>query len=253
MNNLFQLNGKVAAITGTTRGIGKSMAMALAEAGADIALLNRNPEQTDVKEEIEAATGRKCTIVPCDLDDIDQVKEAIPEVIKSYGKIDILVNCAGIQRRSPAVDFTEEDWDDVLHVNLKTVWILSQQAGRAMVEQGSGKIINVASLLSFQGGINVPAYAAAKGAVAQLTKALSNEWAKQNVNVNAIVPGYIATGMNTALIDDPVRSKQILDRIPAERWGSPEDFKGTVVFLASDSSSYIHGHLLAVDGGWLGR
>ncbi|MFZ3577616.1 glucose 1-dehydrogenase [Virgibacillus sp. DJP39] len=253
MNNLFQLNGKVAAVTGATRGIGKSMALALAEAGADIALLNRNPEQTDVKEEIEATTGRKCVIIPCDLDNIEQVKHAIPEVTKYYGKIDILVNSAGIQRRSPAVDFTEEDWDDVLHVNLKTVWILCQQAGRAMVEQGSGKIINVASLLSFQGGINVPAYAAAKGAVAQLTKALSNEWAKQNVNVNAIVPGYIATDMNTALIDDPVRSKQILDRIPAARWGSPEDFKGTIVFLASDSSSYIHGHLLAVDGGWLGR
>ncbi|WP_092491699.1 glucose 1-dehydrogenase [Virgibacillus salinus] len=251
--NLFQLSGKIAVVTGATRGIGRSMAFALADAGADIALLQRNPEQTDVKEEIEANTGRQCKIIACDLENPDQVKNAIPEVVALYGRIDILVNSAGIQRRSPSVEFTEQDWDDVINVNLKTVWTLCQQAGRYMVGQGSGKIINIASLLSFQGGITVPAYAAAKGAVAQLTKALSNEWAKENVNVNAIVPGYITTDMNTALINDPVRSKQILDRIPADRWGNPEDFKGTVVFLASEASAYIHGHLLAVDGGWLGR
>lgn len=187
------------------------------------------------------------------MDDLEQVKAAVPAVVSQFGQIDILVNNAGIQRRSPSVDFPESDWDDVIQVNLKTVWILCQSAGRFMIPGGSGKIINTASLLSFQGGITVPAYAAAKGGVAQLTKALSNEWAKHNVNVNAIVPGYIATDMNTALMDDPVRSKQILDRIPAGRWGNPEDFKGTVVFLASDASNYIHGHLLAVDGGWLGR
>ncbi|KGP73257.1 SDR family oxidoreductase [Pontibacillus yanchengensis] len=250
--NLFNLEGKTAAISGATRGIGYSMALALAEAGADIALLQRNVEKTDVQEEIKAL-GRKCEIIPCDLDDSHQVKESVPTVVSTFGKIDILVNCAGIQRRSPSVDFPEEDWDDVLHVNLKTVWLLCQQAGRYMTEQKGGKIINLGSLLSFQGGINVPAYAAAKGGVTQLTKALSNEWAKHNVNVNAIVPGYIATDMNTALINDDSRNQQILDRIPAGRWGNPEDFKGTVLFLASDASNYIHGHQLAVDGGWLGR
>jgi 2-dehydro-3-deoxy-D-gluconate 5-dehydrogenase len=249
---LFDLTGKVAAITGATRGIGKSMAIALAEAGADIALLQRTPEYTDVKVQIEEI-GRKCIIIPCDLEKKAEVMEAIPNVVSSFGKIDILVNNAGIQRRSPSVEFLESDWDDVLSVNLKMVWLLCQEAGRYMVSKGEGKIINLASLLSYQGGYTVPAYAAAKGGVAQLTKALSNEWAKAGVNVNAIVPGYIATDMNTALIDDPVRSRQILDRIPAERWGNPDDFKGTVVFLASDASKYVHGHLLAVDGGWLGR
>jgi 2-dehydro-3-deoxy-D-gluconate 5-dehydrogenase len=249
---LFKLDGKVAAVTGATRGIGRSIALSLAEAGADIALLQRSPKQTDVKEEIESF-GRKCLIVPCDLENVDQVKAAIPTVVSHFGKIDILVNNAGIQRRSPSVDFSEQDWDDVINVNLKTVWILCQQAGRYMVSNGKGKIINMASLLSYQGGLTVPAYAAAKGGVAQLTKALSNEWAKHNVNVNAIVPGYIATDMNTALINDDTRNRQILERIPSGRWGNPEDFKGTVVYLASDASNYVHGHLLAVDGGWLGR
>ncbi|WP_102346410.1 SDR family oxidoreductase [Bacillus sp. Marseille-P3661] len=252
MTQLFNLTGQIAALTGATRGIGRAMAVALAESGADIALLQRNLEQLDVKEEIESF-GRKCEIIPCNLDDEKQVKDAIPAVVSAFGKIDILVNCAGIQRRSPAVDFSEQDWDDVINVNLKTVWILCQQAGRYMVPQKSGKIINVASLLSYQGGITVPAYAASKGGVAQLTKALSNEWAQHNVNVNAIVPGYIATDMNTALINDNNRNKQILDRIPAGRWGEPEDFAGTAIFLASQASNYIHGHLLAVDGGWLGR
>ena len=249
---LFKLDGKVAAVTGATRGIGRSIALALAEAGADIALLQRSPEQSEVKEEIESL-GRKCLIVPCDLENVEQVKAAIPNVVSHFGKIDILVNNAGIQRRSPSVDFSELDWDDVISVNLKTVWLLCQQAGRYMVPNGKGKIINMASLLSYQGGLTVPAYAAAKGGVAQLTKALSNEWAKHQVNVNAIVPGYIATDMNTALINDETRNRQILERIPADRWGNPEDFKGTVVYLASDASNYVHGHLLAVDGGWLGR
>ncbi|MFQ3546298.1 SDR family oxidoreductase [Halobacillus rhizosphaerae] len=250
--NLFNLDGKVAAITGATRGIGRSVALALAEAGADIALLQRNPDQLDVKNEIEEL-GRTCHIIPCDLNQLEQVKEAVPSVVSSFGKIDILVNCAGIQRRSPSVDFPEEDWDDVINVNLKTVWLLCQQAGRYMVPQKSGKIINFASLLSYQGGITVPAYAASKGGVSQLTKALSNEWAQHHVNVNAIVPGYVATDMNTALINDENRNQQILDRIPAGDWGKPEDFKGTAVFLASDASNYVHGHQLAVDGGWLGR
>lgn len=250
--DFFSLDGKVAAITGATRGIGRSMAIALAEAGSDIALLQRSKEFLGVKEEIERL-GRKCFIVNCDLENASQVSEAISSVVAYFGKLDILVNNAGIQRRSPAVDFAEEDWDAVMNVNLKTVWLLCQQAGRQMLKQGSGKIINMASLLSYQGGITVPAYAAAKGGVAQLTKALSNEWAAKGVNVNGIVPGYIATDMNEALINDETRSRQIIERIPAGRWGQADDFKGAVVFLASDASAYIHGHLLAVDGGWLGR
>jgi 2-dehydro-3-deoxy-D-gluconate 5-dehydrogenase len=250
--DLFSLEGKVAAITGATRGIGRAMAIALAEAGSDIALLQRSKEFLGVKEEIERL-GRKCFIVNCDLENASEVSEAISSVVAYFGKLDILVNNAGIQRRSPAVDFAEEDWDAVMNVNLKTVWLLCQQAGRQMLKQGSGKIINMASLLSYQGGITVPAYAAAKGGVAQLTKALSNEWAAKGVNVNGIVPGYIATDMNEALINDETRSRQIIERIPAGRWGQANDFKGAVVFLASDASAYIHGHLLAVDGGWLGR
>lgn len=250
--DLFKLDGKVAAVTGATRGIGRSIALALAEAGADIALLQRSPNNIEVKLEIEKL-GRKCFIVPCDLDDENEVKDAIPQVVSHFGQIDILVNNAGIQRRSPSVDFSEADWDDVINVNLKTVWLLCQQAGRFMIPQGKGKIINMASLLSYIGGYTVPAYAAAKGGVAQLTKALSNEWAQHNVNVNAIVPGYIATDMNTALLNDESRNRQILERIPSGRWGTPEDFKGSIVFLASDASNYVNGHLLAVDGGWLGR
>jgi 2-dehydro-3-deoxy-D-gluconate 5-dehydrogenase len=249
---MFRLDGKVAVITGATRGIGRQMAIALAEAGATVALLQRNVEDQSVQKEIEAL-GHRCIIVTCDLEDQSQVKAAIPTVVNELGQIDILVNNAGIQRRSPSVSFSESDWDDVINVNLKCVWLLCQEAGKFMVPQRKGKIINMASLLSFQGGLTVPAYAAAKGGVAQLTKALSNEWAKENVNVNAIVPGYIATDMNEALLQDETRNRQILERIPAGRWGTAEDFMGTVVFLASDASNYIHGHLLAVDGGWLGR
>ncbi|MBP1154504.1 MULTISPECIES: glucose 1-dehydrogenase [unclassified Paenibacillus] len=250
--DLFRLDGQVAAVTGASRGIGYAMALALAEAGADIALLQRSPEQTELKMEIERL-GRKCEIIKCDMNQLDDVKNAIPSVVSAFGKIDILVNNAGIQRRSPAVDFSEADWDDVIHVNLKAVWILCQQAGRYMVPQQKGKIINTASLLSFQGGFTVPAYAAAKGGVAQLTKALSNEWARHHVNVNAIAPGYVATEMNTALMQDETRSRQIMERIPASRWGIPEDFKGSIVYLASNASNYVHGQLLTVDGGWMGR
>jgi 2-deoxy-D-gluconate 3-dehydrogenase len=251
MNQTFNLTDKVAVVTGGTRGIGQAIALGLAEAGADIVLLQRSTD-TSTQERIKSL-GVRCEIVQCDMENLDEVKQAIPRAIEAMGSIDILVNNAGIQRRSPAVDFSEQDWDDVLQVNLKAVWLLCQQAGRHMVEKNSGKIINIASLVSFQGGLYVPAYASAKGAVAQLTKALANEWSSAGVNVNAIVPGYIATEMNTALINDPVRSRQILERIPAGRWGNPEDFKGAAVFLASDVSNYVHGHLLAVDGGWLGR
>lgn len=251
MTQAFDLSGKVAVVSGATRGIGQGIAIGLAEAGADIVLLQRS-DDTSTEEKIKAL-GVRCKIIQCDLMNLNEVKQAIPKAIETMGSVDILVNNAGIQRRSSAVDFSEQDWDDVLNVNLKAVWILCQQAGRHMVEKNSGKIINIASLASFQGGLFVPAYASAKGAVGQLTKALANEWSSQGVNVNAIVPGYIATEMNTALINDPVRSRQITERIPAGRWGNPEDFKGPAVFLASDAANYVHGHLLAVDGGWLGR
>jgi len=251
MNQAFQLTGKTAVVTGGTRGIGRAIALSLAESGANIVLLQRSTD-TSTQESIKAL-GVRCEIVHCDMENLDEVKQAVPKAIEAMGSVDILVNNAGIQRRSPAVDFTEEDWDDVIKVNLKAVWILCQEAGRHMLEKNNGKIINIASIASFQGGLYVPAYASAKGAVGQLTKALANEWSSEGINVNAIVPGYIATEMNTALIDDPVRGRQILERIPAGRWGNPEDFKGAAVFLASDASNYVHGHLLAVDGGWLGR
>jgi 2-dehydro-3-deoxy-D-gluconate 5-dehydrogenase len=251
MNQAFDLTGKVAVVTGGSRGIGKGIAIGLAESGADIVLVQRSND-TSTQEEIKSL-GVRCEIVHCDLINLEEVKQVIPKAIEAMGSVDILVNNAGIQRRSPAVDFSEQDWDDVLTVNLKAVWILCQQAGKHMVEKKSGKIINIASLVSFQGGVFVPAYTSAKGAVGQLTKALANEWSSQGVNVNAIVPGYIATEMNTALIEDPVRSRQIIERIPAGRWGNPVDFKGPAVFLASEASNYIHGHLLAVDGGWMGR
>ncbi|WP_240468544.1 SDR family oxidoreductase [Gracilibacillus sp. YIM 98692] len=249
--NPFDLSGKVAAITGPTRGIGRSIALGLAESGADIALIQRH-NQDDVKKEVEDL-GVKCEIILCDLSKREDLHACIPRIISEFGAIDILVNNGGIQRRSPAVEFSEQDWDDVISVNLNAVWFLAQAAGREMVKKESGKIINIASLISFQGGINIPAYASAKGGVAQLTKALSNEWAKHNVNVNAIAPGYIATDMNEALINDKERSVQILDRIPAGRWGSPDDFKGSAIYLASDAASYVHGHVLTVDGGWMGR
>lgn len=250
--NTFNLSGQVAVVTGGTRGLGQAMAVALAEHGADIALVQRNQKDVATKEMIEKL-GKRCEIITCDLSDMEQVKTIMLEVDHLFGHVDILVNNAGIQRRSPAVDFSETDWDNVIDVNLKCVFLLCQQAGKRMIQKGRGKIINIASLLSFQGGITVPAYAAAKGGVAQLTKALSNEWAGLGVNVNAIAPGYMATDMNEALINNETRSRQIMERIPAGRWGTPEDMKGSVVFLASRASDYINGHVLVVDGGWMGR
>ncbi|WP_080873959.1 glucose 1-dehydrogenase [Oceanobacillus timonensis] len=247
----INLENKVAIVTGATRGIGKAIAIGLAEAGADIALVQRSKD-TAVQEEIKAL-GRNCEIIECDLSDLKRVREVVSEVNEKMNSVDILVNSAGIQRRYPAVEFPENEWDAVIDVNLKSVWILCQEAGKVMTVHKSGKIINIASLVSFQGGILVPAYTAAKGAVGQLTKELANEWSSLGVNVNALVPGYFATEMNTALINDSDRSKQILDRIPAGRWGDPSDMKGAAVFLASSLADYIHGHLLAVDGGWLGR
>ncbi|EGO03884.1 hypothetical protein SERLA73DRAFT_119509 [Serpula lacrymans var. lacrymans S7.3] len=256
--NLFSLASHNVLITGATRGIGAACALALAQAGASICLVQREPQsgETPNLDTFNAirALGATAHVVYCDLGDLQAVRELFPKALDAMGgNIHVLVNCAGIQRRSPSVDFREKDWDDVLDVNLKSVWLLSQAAGQHMVPLRRGKIINFCSLLTFQGGLTVPAYAAAKGAVGQLTKALSNEWSQHNIQVNGICPGYIATDMNERLLADPVRLKQISERIPAGRWGNPQDFAGPVVFLASSASQYVCGELLVVDGGWMGR
>lgn len=250
--SLFDLRGKVALVTGSKRGIGRAAAVGFAEAGADVALLQRSSDDTKTRDEI-LQLGRNSVIVECDLANRQDVLNVVPQVLKQFGQLDILVNNAGIQRRAPAVEFLETDWDDVLQVNLTAIWQLSQAAGREMISRGKGKIINVASLMSFQGGINIPAYAAAKGGLSQLTKALANEWAKHHVNVNAIAPGYIATEINTDLQRNETRNRQILERIPADRWGNPEDLKGAFIYLASTASDYVDGTILTVDGGWMGR
>ncbi|KAF8888528.1 hypothetical protein BD779DRAFT_1716963 [Infundibulicybe gibba] len=255
---LFSLSGQTVLITGATRGIGAACAIALAEAGAAICLIQRHPvdgapANLETLNSIRAL-GATVEVVYCDLDDLQAVKEVFQKALDIMGgQIHVLVNCAGIQRRSPSVDFPESDWDQVMDVNLKSVWLLSQTAGRHMVPLRRGKIINFCSLLTFQGGLTVPAYAAAKGALGQLTKALSNEWSQHNVQVNGICPGYIATEMNEKLLADPTRFRQISERIPAGRWGEPKDFAGPIVFLASAASQYVCGELLVVDGGWMGR
>ncbi|PFH48700.1 hypothetical protein AMATHDRAFT_64777 [Amanita thiersii Skay4041] len=255
---LFNLDGKVALVTGASRGIGAACALALAQAGASLCLVYRNPVQ-GVPPNLETlnsirAIGATAEVVYCDLDDLEAVKHLFQNALDVMGgQIHILVNCAGIQRRSPSLEFSEEDWDAVINVNLKSVWLLSQAAGRHMVPLQRGKIINICSILTFQGGFTIPAYVSSKGALGQLTKALSNEWSQHNVQVNGICPGYIATDMNEKLLQDPVRLRQISERIPAGRWGEPKDFAGPVVFLASAASQYVCGELLVVDGGWMSR
>jgi len=251
MSGMFDLSGRVAIVTGANTGIGQGIAIALAEAGADVALVGRTPAQETAKEVRRA--GRKAAIVHADLSTIAPVQGVVQRTTAELGGVDILVNNAGIIRRADALDFSEEDWDAVIDTNLKSVFFLSQAVARHMVEQGRGKIINIASMLSFQGGIRVPSYTASKSGVAGLTKLLANEWAAKGINVNAIAPGYIATNNTAALQDDEVRNRQILERIPAGRWGKPSDLAGAAVFLASDASDYVHGHILAVDGGWLAR
>ena len=251
MSGMFDLSGRVAIVTGANTGIGQGIAIALAEAGADVALVGRTPAQETAKEVRRA--GRKAAIVHADLSTIAPVQGVVQRTTAELGGVDILVNNAGIIRRADALDFSEEDWDAVIDTNLKSVFFLSQAVARHMVEQGRGKIINIASMLSFQGGIRVPSYTASKSGVAGLTKLLANEWAAKGINVNAIAPGYIATNNTAALQDDEVRNRQILERIPARRWGKPSDLAGAAVFLASDASDYVHGHILAVDGGWLAR
>ena len=248
----FRLDGKVALVTGASAGLGASVAAALAEAGADVACHGntRSPEATGDRV---AGAGRRALPVVGDLAERETPRRLVAQTLGEFGRLDILVNNAGTIRRAPAVDFSEEDWAAVVEVNLSAVFRLSQAAGRHMLGRGSGKIINVASLLSFQGGVTVPAYAASKGGVAQLTKALANEWAAQGVCVNAIAPGYMRTDNTAALQKDETRNRQILERIPAGRWGEPSDLAGAAVFLASPASDYVNGHVLVVDGGWMGR
>lgn len=249
----FRLDGKLALVTGSATGIGRSIAVALAEAGADVACHCR--KAGDAAETVAAceAAGRRAVEVYGDMADKAVPQRVVDEVVAEFGKIDILINNAGMIRRSPAVDFSEEDWATVIEVNLSSVFRLAQAAGRYMIGQSAGKIVNIASLLSFQGGITVPAYTASKSGVAGLTKALANEWAKNNITVNAIAPGYIATNNTAALQADEMRNRQILERIPAGRWGEPDDIAGAAVFLSSPASDYLNGHILVVDGGWMGR
>jgi len=251
MLELFSLKGKVALFTGGSRGLGKAMAIGLAKAGADVAVVGRKADQ-DVIDQI-STQGVRGKFYEFDLANVDGIAALVGEVKKDFGHIDILVNNAGVQSRHKAVDFPKRDWDFVLNVNLNAVFFMCQEVGRLMLAQGKGKIINIASLLSFQGGLTVPAYAASKGAVAQFSKSLSNEWASQGINVNCIAPGYMDTEMNTALIADATRSRQIMDRIPAGRWGKPEDMVGAAIYLASDASDYVNGSTIVVDGGWMGR
>lgn len=247
----FSLEGKAALVTGANTGIGQAIAVALAEAGADVALAGRS-EPTETIALIEQA-GRKCVNIKADLSSIEPVGRVIDEAVAGLGKVDILVNNAGIIRRDDLLQFSEADWDAVVDTNLKTLFFLSQAAAKGMVERGSGKIVNIASLLTFQGGIRVPSYAAAKSGVGGVTKAMANELAGKGVQVNAIAPGYISTNNTAALQGDETRNRQILERIPTGRWGDPRDIAGAAVFLASPAADYVSGHILAVDGGWLAR
>ncbi len=251
--NLFDLTGKTALVTGGSRGLGKGIAEGLAAAGAKVAIVGVSDGVHKTAKEL-CQKGYTVYAFQCDVSTEESINELVEKATETLGgTLDILVNNAGIQRRNKCEDFLVEDWDDVLNVNLRSVFLLCQAAGRKMLEKGKGKIINVASMLSFFGGFTVPAYAASKGGVMQLTKALSNEWASRGVNVNAIAPGYMATEMNTALINDEGRNKEILSRIPAKRWGTPEDMQGVAVFLASDASNYLSGAIIPVDGGYMGR
>lgn len=250
--NNFSLHGKVAMVTGCNTGLGKSMAVGLAQAGCDIVAINRS-EPTETAAEV-TALGRRFLSLKADLGQQEQLASLVERAVAEMGQINILVNNAGIIRRQEALDFSEQDWDEVMDVNIKTLFFLSQQVARQFIKQGGGgKIINIASLLSFQGGIRVPSYTASKSAVMGLTRELANEWARYDINVNALAPGYIATNNTQQLQDDETRSAEILSRIPAGRWGEPDDLMGPVVFLASAASDYVNGYTLAVDGGWLAR
>lgn len=259
MADFFSLKDHTAVVTGGTRGIGQAVAIGLAEAGADIILVQRDTKATDTKEAVEKL-GRKAWIYTADISSSEQVAALTPKILADGHQVRILVNCAGIQRRHPCEDFPDSDFNEVIQVNLNSVFSLCRDVGRHMlslepspVTGRVGSIINFASLLTFQGGLTVPAYAASKGAVGQVTKSFANEWTSRGITVNAIAPGYIETDMNEALLKNPERLASISSRIPAGRWGSPDDFKGTSVYLASRASGYVSGHTLVVDGGWMGR
>nr|WP_298894707.1 2-dehydro-3-deoxy-D-gluconate 5-dehydrogenase KduD [uncultured Altererythrobacter sp.] len=254
--SMFSLSGRTAIVTGANTGIGQGIAVALAQAGADLALVGRSAAE-ETKGLVEAE-GQKAVLIGADLSSIGPVQDVVAQVAAELGRIDILVNNAGIIRRNDALDFSEEDWDAVVDTNLKTLFFLCQAVGRHMIEWASqdgerGKIINIASMLTFQGGIRVPSYTASKSGVGGLTKLLANEWAPKGINVNAIAPGYIATSNTAALQADETRNRQIMERIPEGRWGDPSDIGGAAVFLASKAADYVQGHILAVDGGWLAR
>ncbi|MFD2627640.1 SDR family oxidoreductase [Oceanobacillus kapialis] len=251
MNDLFDLTGKVAVVTGGNRGLGKGMALGLASAGADVVIIARNVTE-DVLDEIRNE-GVRAHGINFDLSNFDEYASLVNGIVEEFGKIDILVNNAGVQSRHPSVEFPKKDWDFVMDINANAVFFLCQAVGKHMIERGKGKIINLASMLSFEGGYTVPAYAASKGAVMQFSQSLSNEWAKLGVNVNCIAPGYFATEMNTAIMEDENRYNSILERIPAGRWGNPDDLRGAAIFLASKASDYMNGYTIAVDGGYLGR
>ncbi len=254
MQQTFDLTGKIALVTGCKKGIGMAMAIGLAEAGADIIGVSASLEleNSAVQKAVEAC-GRQFKAYQADFSDRESLYDFIKQLLLDFPRIDVLVNNAGTILRDPAAEHSDEYWDEVLEVNLSSQFILSREIGRRMLVEGRGKIIFTASLLSFQGGINVPGYAASKGGIARLTMALANEWASKGINVNAIAPGYISTDNTAALREDKDRSASILGRIPAGRWGEPNDFKGPVVFLASEASNYVHGTILTVDGGWMGR
>lgn len=249
--NSFDLTGKTAMVTGAARGLGQGIAAALAAAGADIVSVSFNTSEETVQT--AKSYGRQAAEIMVDLSDHSKLQETFDQALKLTGHIDILVNNAGIIRRTPAKDHSPQDWFDVIDLNLSSVFLLSQIAGRHMIDRGSGKIINICSMLSYQGGINVPGYTASKHGVAGLTKALANEWAASGVQVNGIAPGYIETDNTAQIRQDPDRTQSITDRIPAGRWGTPEDIGGPAVFLSSSAADYINGHVLCVDGGWMGR
>lgn len=250
-SSLFSLAGKTAIVTGAAQGLGQGIALAFAEAGADIVSASLNTSEETVQA--AKAFGVKAVSIEADLSDHSTLQGMFDKALELTGHVDILVNCAGMIRRTPAKDHSEKDWFDVINLNLNTVFLLSQIAGRHFLERGTGKIINIASMLSYQGGVNVPGYTASKHGVAGLTKAFANEWAGSGLNINAIAPGYMATENTAPIRADKDRSDSILDRIPAARWGTPDDVKGPAVFLASAASDYLNGHILNVDGGWMAR
>lgn len=253
LSRQFGLHGKVAVVTGASRGLGQGIAMALGEAGATVIAIGSSPKSVESTLQKLKEQGVECAGYGCDQSDTGAIISTVDEIIKNHQRIDILVNNAGTIKRSPAHEFSDEDWNEVINVNLNGVFTFCREAGKQMLQQGCGKIINIASLLSFSGGITVPAYAASKGGVAQLTKALANEWANKNIQVNAIAPGYFETDNTFNIRQDKERYESISARIPADKWGKPDDLAGAAIFLSSRASSYVNGHVLLVDGGWMAR